>query len=161
MDRFVRDPAHWLLKYAPSEWIRVGMSELHRAEAAYQARDIAGGLACAKRAAGMALNAALVVEPNDKWGRSYVDHVIALGNDASVPQAVRDACAVLLATHVGPSDIIRLRSPRGDEKVLEAARDVIAHAYFLVAKHEANNARDTKATDHDDEPKQDEPGNGN
>jgi hypothetical protein len=147
------------MKYAPAEWIRVGMSELHRAEAAYKARDISGGLACAKRAAGMALNGALVVEPNDKWGRSYVDHVIALGNDASVPQAVRDACAVLLATHVGPSDIIRLRSPRGDEKVLEAAKDVIAHAYFVVAKHEAN-APDTKATDHDDEPNEDDPSHG-
>ena len=136
------------------------MGEMRRAETAYQARDIAGGLACAKPAAGMALNGALVVEPNDKWGRSYVDHVIALGNDAAVPQAVRAACAVLLATHVGPSDIIRLRSPRGDEKVLEAAKDVIAHAYFVVAKHEASDAPDTKATDHDDEPNEDEPGHG-
>jgi hypothetical protein len=83
--------------------------------------------------------------------------VIALGNDLSVPQAVRDACAVLLATHVGPSDIIRLRSPRGDEKVLEEAKDVIAHAYFVVAKHEASGVPDTKASDHDDEPKEDEP----
>jgi hypothetical protein len=133
------------------------MGELRRAEAAYTARDIAGGLACGKRAAGMALNGALIVEPNDKWGRSYVDHVIALGNDESVPRAVRDACAVLLATHVGPSDIIRLRSPRGDERVLEAVKDVIAHAYFVVASHEAIDARDTKATDHDDEPNEDDP----
>lgn len=136
MERYVRDPKHWLLKYAPAEWIRAAMSELRRAEVAYQARDIQGGLACAKRAAGMALNAALIVDPDEGWGRSYVDHVLALGNDPGVPQAVRDACAVLLATHVGPSDIIRLRSPRSDERVLEAARDVIAHGYFVVVKHE-------------------------
>jgi hypothetical protein len=131
------------------------MSELHRGEAAYRARNIAAGLASAKRAAGMALNAALVLEPNEKWGRSYVDHVIALGNDAAVPQAVRDACAVLLATHVGPSDIIRLRSPRGDEKVLEAAKDVIAHAYFVVTKHAADTTTEAKATEND-EPKKDD-----
>ena len=144
------------MKYAPAEWIRVGMTELRRAEAAYKERDIPGGLASAKRAAGMALNGALVVEPNDKWGRSYVDHVMALGIDTSVPQAVRDACAVLLATHGGPLNIIRLRSPRGDERVLEAAKDVIAHAYFVVAKHEASDAPETKATDHDDEPNRDD-----
>ena len=83
---FARDPSHWLLKFSPDEWIRAAMSEVRRAEEAYKAHNARGGLAGAKRAAGMALNAALIVEPNEKWGRAYVDHVMALSRDESVPE---------------------------------------------------------------------------
>jgi len=131
MGEFVRDPEHWLYRHAPGEWIRAALAELRRAEAAYKQRNAKGGLACAKRAAGMALNAALVVRPDEAWGRSYVDHLMALSNDASAPSQVRDACKVLLETHATGADIVTLRSPRSDERVLEAARDVMAHAYFL------------------------------
>jgi len=34
-------------------------------------------------------------------------------------------------------EIVILRSPGQDEKVLEAARDVIAHAYAVVTRHES------------------------
>jgi len=132
MGEFVRDPEHWLYRYAPGEWIRAALAEVRRAEAAYKQRNAKAGLACAKRAAGMALNAALVVRPDESWGRSYVDHLMALSNDASAPAAVREACKVLLETHAPGVDIVPLRSPRSDERVIEAARDVMAHAYFLV-----------------------------
>jgi hypothetical protein len=85
----------------------------------------------------MALNAALLLEPNDGWGRSYVDHLMALARDAAAPALVREGCRLLLETHPPGASIVTLRSPRSDERVLEATRDVMAHAYAVVKKHEA------------------------
>jgi hypothetical protein len=131
---FVRDEAHWLHKLAPEEWIRAAMGELRRAEDAYARKNGRAGLAGARRAAGMALNGALIVVPDDAWGRSYMDHLAALKRDASVPQAVRDACAVLLETPLPGGELVALRTGAGDVKVLEAARDVMGHAYAVVKR---------------------------
>jgi HEPN domain-containing protein len=133
---FVRDPSHWLRKFSPDEWVRAALAELRRAEARFKANDMTAGLAGCKRAAGMALNGALLVEPNESWARSYVDHVTALGRDASIPERVRDACKHLLEARPPSSDILTLRSRRSDERLLEAARDVMAHAYAVVKRHE-------------------------
>jgi len=133
---FVRDPSHWLLRLSPDEWIAAAMGELHRAEAAYAKNDARAGLIGAKRAAGMALNGALVVAPNETWGRSYVQHVEAVAKDADVPPAVRDACVLLVESKVPGSDLLGLRSKAGDARVLEAAKDVMAHAYAVVKRHE-------------------------
>jgi HEPN domain-containing protein len=134
---FVRDEAHWLYKLSPDEWIRAGLSDLARAERAYQANDARAGLAGAKRAAGMALNGALIVEPNEGWGRSYVDHVTALGRDETVPERVRASCHELIGAALpGPAKLVTLRTSSAEHRVLEAARDVIAHAYAIVKRHE-------------------------
>jgi hypothetical protein len=133
---FERDPNDWLRRFSPDEWIRAALAELSRAEGAYQANNPKGGLAGCKRAAGMALNAALVAEPRVEWGRSYVDHLMALSRDEGAPRVVRDACTLLMETHAPGSDILTLRSPRSNERVLEAARDVMAHAYALVKRHD-------------------------
>ncbi len=132
---FARDPSHWLFKHSPEEWIHAALAELRRAEGAYKANNPQAGLAACKRAAGMALNGALLVEPNESWGRSFVDHLYALGRDESVPAAVREACAVLLRTSAPGHDLLQLRSHRADERVVEAARDVMAHAYAVVQRH--------------------------
>ncbi|MCL2450236.1 MAG: hypothetical protein FWD17_14920, partial [Polyangiaceae bacterium] len=101
--------------------------------------DARAGAAGAKRAAGMALNGALIVEPDESWGRTYVEHVEALARDARVPEAVRVAsrrvldAGGLLASGV----LVSLRTPRSHEGVLEAARDVIAHAWAVVKRHDA------------------------
>jgi hypothetical protein len=134
---FERDPSHWLRRFSPDEWVRVSLAELRRAEGRFKANDIAAGLAGCKRAAGMALNGALLVEPNESWERSYVDHVAALGRDPTIPERVRDACKHLLEARPPSSDILTLRSRRSDERLLEAARDVMAHAYAVVKKHES------------------------
>ncbi len=125
----------WLTRLTADEWISAALGELRRAEESYARSDARGGLAGCKRAAGMALNAALRVEPNDTWGRSYVDHVVALSKDASAPEAVRAACTLLLETRPPNSDVLSLRSKAGDAKLIEAARDVMAHAYWVVKKH--------------------------
>jgi HEPN domain-containing protein len=134
---FSRDPNDWLRRYSPKEWIRAGMKELHLAEASYRQRNARAGLAGCKRAAGMALNAALIVEPNEAWKRTYVEHLRALAHDTSVPAAVSAAAAVLIDMPLPGGEIVILRSPGQDEKVLEAARDVIAHAYAVVTRHES------------------------
>jgi len=134
---FVRDDSHWLFKLSPDEWIRAALSELRRAEEAYEGKNARGGLAGAKRAAGMALNGALIVEPNATWGRSYVEHVSAVAIDAAVPPRVREACRELLVTTMpGQGQLVTLRVTSTDRRVLEAARDVIAHAYAVVKRRE-------------------------
>ncbi len=135
-----RDASHWLLKFTSAEWIRAAMAELKRAEEAYGGKNGRAGLAGARRAAGMALNGVLRVEPNEAWGRSYLDHLLALSRDDSkgVPERVREACRHLLETPLsgGGAKLVALRTSASDERVLEAARDVMAHAYAVVTRYE-------------------------
>jgi HEPN domain-containing protein len=134
--QFVKDPNDWLRKYSPHEWIRAAMGEMKQAEDALAKRNVRGAFAGCKRAAGMALNGALIVLPREGWGRTYVEHVEALSKDDSAPEVVREACRVVMHAQP-PSGVVALRTPATDEKVMEAARDVIAHAYAIVVKHEA------------------------
>ena len=136
MGEFARDPSHWLRKLSPDEWIRAAMSEVKRAQAAYDQGNVRGGAAGAKRAAGMALNGVLLVVPNEAWGRTYVEHVEALGKDVDAPPAVRAACGVVLDAGAPSHGVVVLRTPRSQAAVLEAAKDVIAHAWAVVKKHE-------------------------
>ena len=131
---FVRDEAHWLFKLSPDEWIRAALAELRRAEEAYAKKNGRAGLAGARRAAGMALNGALIVEPNEAWGRSYMDHLLALKVDPSVPERVREASKILLETPLPGGELVALRTSGADAQVLEAARDIAAHAYAVVKR---------------------------
>ena len=49
-----------------------------------------------------------------------------------VPAAVRDSCRALLAAQPPGPNLVVLRSAAGDHKLVEAARDVVAHAYAIV-----------------------------
>ncbi len=132
---FVRDDSHWLFKLSPDEWIRAALGELRRAEAAYASHSARAGLAGARRAAGMALNGALILEPNDAWGRSYMDHLAGLAREEGAPARVREACKALAEAPLpGQGTLVALRTASGDAKMLEAARDVIAHAYAIVTR---------------------------
>lgn len=137
MGEFIRDPSDWLHRLSPDEWIRAALGELRRAEAAYQRRETRTGAAGVQRAAGMSLNAALLVEPNESWGRTYLEHVVALAADATVPEGVRAACRSVLDAKVPSSGVVSLRTPRASERALEGARDVIAHAWAVVKKNES------------------------
>jgi hypothetical protein len=85
----------------------------------------------------MALNAALIAEPKEDWGRTYVDHLRALVRDPVVPEQVRASCNLLLHTQPPGHELVFLRSKEQDERVLEAARDVMAHGYAVVMRNEA------------------------
>ncbi len=135
MNEFVKDPDHWLFKLTPREWIRAALGELSRAEEAYTKRDGRGGLAGAKRAAGMALNGALIAVPNDGWGRTYVEHVTALARDTTVPAPVQEACRALLGERPPGGSLLSLHSKGGDQRIVEAARTVLAHAYAVVVRY--------------------------
>jgi len=126
----------WLRAHAPREWVQAGLAELRRAITAFEARDVGAGITGCKRAAGMALNGALRVAPDPRWGRTYIEHVRALSSDEGVPSAVRDACRVLLEVNPPNANLLTLRVPRTNERVIEAARDVMAHALAVVLRHE-------------------------
>ena len=132
-----KDPSHWLFKLTPDEWIRAAMKELRSAEAAYRANDAKAGLASCRRGAGMALNAALIAEPNDAWKRTYVEHLEAVAKDKEVPAAVSGACRALLEAQPPGPNLVMLRSPALNVRLVEAARDVVAHAYAVVKRNEA------------------------
>lgn len=124
--------AQWLTRHSPGEWIKVAIGELERARAAFETRDPAAGIAAARRAAGMALNGALCVRPNERWGRKYVEHLKALVVDAEAPREVQEAARRLLEAHPPSGSIVALRTRSEEERLLEAARTVMAHAYAVV-----------------------------
>jgi hypothetical protein len=128
---FARDPEHWLFRLSPEEWIRAGLNELERAKSAFAARQTAGALACLKRAAGMALNAALIQRPDADWGRTYVEHLKAVAEAENTPAPVRDAARLLVDASVPTGEVVSLRTPSSDTRLLEAARTVMAHAYAI------------------------------
>jgi HEPN domain-containing protein len=136
MVEFARDPGHWLFRLSPDEWIRAALGEVERARAAYGRGDSRAGASGVKRAAGMGLNGALIVEPDERWGRSYVEHVQALAADTGVPEAVRAACRTVLDAGGPGGEVIVLRTPRTGEVAVEAAKDVIAHAWTVVRRHD-------------------------
>lgn len=135
MAAFERDANHWLFKFSPDEWIRAAMGELRRAEEAYKAKNARAGLATARRAAGMALNGVLIIEPNDAWGRTYMDHLLALKVDANA--RIAEAAKTLVDTPLAGGELVALRTASADDKVLEAAKDLVAHAYALVKRASA------------------------
>lgn len=131
---FVRDPEHWLFKLDAEEWLRAAMGELRRAEEAYARKNGRAGLAGARRAAGMALNGVLVVIPCEAWGRSYMDHLLALKTDALAPPRVQGAATLLVETPLPGGELVALRTGNADHRILEATRDIVAHALALVRR---------------------------
>jgi signal transduction protein with GAF and PtsI domain len=53
-----------------------------------------------------------------------------------VPEAVRAACRAVLAAGAAGGEVVVLRTPRTGEAELEAAKDVIAHAWTVVRRHD-------------------------
>ena len=131
-----RDPDHWLRKLTAREWVQAGLGELRRAADAYRMRQPRAGHAGARRAAGMALNGALRVAPDERWGRSYMEHLVAVSRAEDVPDEVRAAAALLLAAPAPGGAMVALRTASGDERLLEAARTVMAHALAVVVRAE-------------------------
>ena len=129
---FVRDVEHWLLRLSSDEWIQAALTELRQAERAFSLRDSVAGMTGLRRACGMALNGALVVSPRESWGRTYVQHLEGLSAQAQVPASVREAARLVLDAQPPASGLAALRSQAMDQRLLDAARTVMAHAYAVV-----------------------------
>lgn len=120
-----RDPSHWLHRLDAGEWLRAADNELLRATEALSRKQQRPGVAGARRAAGMAWNAVLVGAEDERYGRSYMEHLRALADDDRAPEPVRAAARRLveapLATNVIPLG-------RGDTRYADAARVIVDEA---------------------------------
>lgn len=125
------DPAHWLHRLTASEWLAAAETELQHAEAALARRATRPGVTHARRAAGMAWNAVLLANPDDRAGRSYMEHVVALAENAAVPIEVRKAAQRLRDTPATPPALITLGRP--DLSPAEAARTILNEARRLTS----------------------------
>ena len=126
------DPEHWLHRYTAEEWLNAAMSELRATVDAMGRHDMRAGATGARRAAGMALNGALVLRPKASWGRTYVEHLQALAAEDGVPPAVGQAASALLEAQAQTGGVVMLQSPQAGQGIIEAARTVMAHAYALI-----------------------------
>jgi HEPN domain-containing protein len=120
-----RDLTHWLHRLDAHEWLRAAENELRRAEEALLGKQQRPGVTQARRAAGMAWNAVLVLRENEAYGRSYMDHLRALSRDEAMPEAVRAAAAMLLQAPL-VTNVIPIG--RGDTRLSEQARVILEEA---------------------------------
>ena len=105
------DPAHWLHRLTAEEWLAAAATEIAHAEAALARRAARPGVTHARRAAGMAWNAVLTVYPDERAGRSYMEHVVALSGDADLPDEIRAAAQSLRDTSAAPPELVTLGKP--------------------------------------------------
>ncbi len=135
---------HWLWRLDAPGWLSAARSELAAGRALAEQRRVA--VTHARRAAGMAVNAVLValaVEPVDelRWGRSYLDHLRALGGADEARRhplsaTVQAAAARLLTIAVAPSAaLVQLtRGPHGAaDLALDLATTIVDECATLVA----------------------------
>lgn len=125
-----RDPTHWLHRFDADEWLRAAANELRHAEEALEHKQQRPGVTQARRAAGMAWNAVLVLHENEAYGRSYMDHLRALTSDTAAPEPVRSAAEQLLAAPLA-TNVVPLG--RGDTRLAAAARVILAEAQRRVS----------------------------
>ena len=124
------DPGHWLHRLDAAEWLAAAATELAHAEEKLAHRSVRPGVTHARRAAGMAWNAVLVIAPDERYGRSYMDHVVALAqtpdDDPAIPADVRAAARALRETPTAPPQLITIGKP--DMSALDAAKTIVEFA---------------------------------
>jgi hypothetical protein len=79
----------------------------------------------------MSWNAVLIENPDARAGRSYMEHVVALSEDASLPIEVRQAAQRLRDTPPAPPPLITIGRP--DLAPAEAARIIVNEARRLTS----------------------------
>lgn len=118
------DPTHWLHRLTAAEWVAAAEHEVALCEAALSRRAQRPGVTHARRGAGMALNALLIRAERPSWGRSYMEHVVALADDTIAPDEVRAAAQVLKETPARPPELVQIGRP--DLRALDAAKAILA-----------------------------------
>jgi hypothetical protein len=125
-----RDPGHWLHRLDAAEWLAAAATELAHCEEKLLSRSHRPGVTHARRAAGMAWNAVLVSTPDERYGRSYMEHIVMLASssfdDQPIPRDVRAAARLLLDSPAQPMGLIKIGKP--DLSVLDAAKTVVEFA---------------------------------
>ncbi len=126
------DPTHWLHRLTAAEWLSAAATELGHAQAAADRRARRPALTHARRAAGMAWNAVLVDHPDERAGRSYMDHLLALAKQP--PDDLQRAAAALCETAATQPGLVQLKAPGDapDREVLRAAQAILEHASRVV-----------------------------
>src|SRR6185312_7028975 len=89
------DPAHWLHRLTAEEWLAAAATELEHAEAALARRSVRPG----------------ITHADERAGRSYMEHVVALAADPAVPDEIRAAAQRLRDTPPRPPELVTLGKP--------------------------------------------------
>ncbi|MEP6652500.1 MAG: hypothetical protein ABJA82_04025 [Myxococcales bacterium] len=118
-----KDPTHWLYRLTAEEWLASAETELQHCADSLRRRAFRPGITHARRAAGMAWNAVLLDTPDDRLGRSYMEHVTALANDQHMPEEPRLAAQYLRDTPPAPPALVTL-----GKTAAAAAADLAPHA---------------------------------
>ncbi|MCG5052607.1 MAG: hypothetical protein KA712_06575 [Myxococcales bacterium] len=116
----------WLDRLSAEDWLAAAQNELAHSRAALERRGYRPGITHARRAAGMALNAVLRLAFDASWGRSYMDHVVAIAKDDQLPQVVKVAAQTLVQTPPAPPELVPLGRP--DLGTWEAAAEIVGWA---------------------------------
>ncbi len=124
-----KDPQHWLYRLTPDEWLLAADNELSQARAAFVHKQQRPAVAHARRAAGMAWNALLwhaqSPELEQKYGRSYMEHLQALGADMDMPEELRLSAAKLVRMPLMQT-LVTL-GPHGDSAQADPAATIIEY----------------------------------
>jgi hypothetical protein len=119
----------WLYRLTAEEWLAAARGELSRATQALLHKQQRSGVAQARRAAGMAWNAALqqIVDATERgrYGRSYMDHLKVIAEDAAVAPTVRDAARALVAA---PLEQTLVQLGAGDTRLARSAEIIFEEA---------------------------------
>ncbi len=120
------DAAHWLHRLTATEWLAAARNELVRARHALATKDHRGGVTQARRAAGMAWNAFMAAHggSEDRYGRSYMDHLKALAHDEDVTELVRAAATALCDSKLN-QDLVQLGP--GSTVLADRAGEILAY----------------------------------
>lgn len=119
----------WLHRFSASEWLAAAENELRKSTAALQAKQQRAGLAGARRAAGMACNAWLVGHTNERYGRSYMEHLKALSDDEIAPAEIQQAAKILLVTPL-QAELVTLGP--GDTRLANLAGEIVGYYQKLI-----------------------------
>jgi hypothetical protein len=132
------DPEHWLYKHTPREWIHASLGELTQARNAFERKNGRAGLAGCRRAAGVAINGLLALKDvaDERYGRSYMDHLAGLARDSETIAPVQQAADLLLQSPMPGGEVVVLRTVRSDERLIDAAETIMAHCLAMVIKNE-------------------------
>jgi hypothetical protein len=120
----------WLTRLSAEEWLAAAEGELQRATHALFHKQQRAGVTQARRAAGMAWNAALLgiadAQERARYGRSYMEHLRALAADEAVSAAVREAANALVQAPL-EQRLVQL-GIEGDTRLAQAAGVIVEEA---------------------------------